>query len=455
MISVYFLSTEKKQQVDALVAAGLAVKQEMIPDSVSEMSLRPTEQLLALCPLQAVKGALGCITRYEIKSRSLDIRTNSIVDIAPESPDDYATVIENAGLWTQYSLGDTVFANTLGERHADVMNQEFALNRRYRKGFMVSPVIPWRASDIRAEGFASSINLAQFSLSFVLLAFDQNVGISYEPTVQVSIPGSLPIPPEEFTQNLELQSALASAYAQGLGLPDSSVSIDPDSITSETVNTTADDARRRLLELKTITKYECVVKFYETETTASGESVAAQKAAEIVDVLTEAESPVADIVFEKVTKSACLLVGFCGRNPLFLCLCCPYHTPGGTRRTQSTPCVQRVFSRVSARSRPQRQRLRYLNGNRSKKPWRKSAPTASSRPRPTSSRRSSCAPSSRPRCARTTAAWTPRSAWTSRASAAAPRPARRASSTAWNTPSARAARSTTNNGRPSAAATTS
>ena len=248
MISVYFLSTEKKQQVDALVAAGLAVKQEMIPDSVSEMSLRPTEQLLALCPLQAVKGALGCITRYEIKSRSLDIRTNSIVDIAPESPDDYATVIENAGLWTQYSLGDTEFANTLGERHADVMNQEFALNRRYRKGFMVSPVIPWRASDIRAEGFASSINLAQFSLSFVLLAFDQNVGVSYEPTVQVSIPGSLPIPVDEFTQNLELQSALASAYAQGLGLPDSSVSIDPDSITSETVNTTA-DARRRLLEL--------------------------------------------------------------------------------------------------------------------------------------------------------------------------------------------------------------
>ena len=43
-----------------------------------------------------------------------------------------------------------------------------------------------------------------------------------------------------------------------------------------------------------------MVKFYETETTASGESVAAQKAAEIVDVLTETESPVADIVFEKV-----------------------------------------------------------------------------------------------------------------------------------------------------------
>lgn len=52
MISVYFLSTEKKAQVDALVAAGLAVKQETIADSVSEMSLRPTEQLLALCPLQ-------------------------------------------------------------------------------------------------------------------------------------------------------------------------------------------------------------------------------------------------------------------------------------------------------------------------------------------------------------------------------------------------------------------
>ena len=418
MISVYFLSTEKKAQVDALVAAGLAVKQETIADSVSEMSLRPTEQLLALCPLQAVKGALGCITRYEIKSRSLDIRTNSIVDIAPESPDDYATVIENAGLWTQYSLGDSIYANTLGERHADVMNQEFALNRRYRKAFMVSPVIPWRATDLRVEGFSSTLNVAQFSLSFVLLAFDQNVGISYEPTVQVSIPGSLPIEPDEFEANLELQSAISSAYAQGLGLPDSSVSIDPDSITSETVNVTDDtNRRRRLLATKTVTKYECVVKFYETETTDTGESVAAQKAAEIVDVLTEAESPVADILFEKVTTH------------FLLCFCLVCFKLGDL--------------------------LKGKNVVRSKKPSRKSAPTASSRPRPTSSRRSSSAPSSRPRCARTTAAWTLLSPSTSPASAAARPRARRAWWTASSTRSARAARSTTSSGRPSAVVTTS
>ena len=267
----------------------------------------PTQQ-------QAVKGALGCITRFEIKSRSLDIRTNSIVDISPESPDDYASAIENAGLWTQYSLGDSIYANTLGERHADVMNQEFALNRRYRKAFMVSPVIPWRATDLRVEGFSSALNVAQFSLSFVLLAFDQNVGISYEPTVQVSIPGSLPIEPDEFAANLELQSAISSAYAQGLGLPDSSVSIDPDSITSETVNVTDDTGRRRLLATKTVTKYECVVKFYETETTDTGESVAAQKAAEIVDALTEVESPVADILFEKVTMHFLLCFFFCLLN---------------------------------------------------------------------------------------------------------------------------------------------
>ena len=194
------------------------------------------------------------------------------------------------------------------------MNQEFALNRRYRKGFMVSPVIPWRATDLRVEGFSSTINVAQFSLSFVLLAFDQNVGISYEPTVQVSIPGSLPIEPDEFAANLELQSAISSAYAQGLGLPDSSVSIDPDSITSETVNVTDDTGRRRLLATKTVTKYECVVKFYETETTDTGESVAAQKAAEIVDALTEVESPVADILFEKVTMHFLLCFFFCLLN---------------------------------------------------------------------------------------------------------------------------------------------
>jgi len=173
LLTVYFLSTEKKAQVDALVAAGLAVKQEVVPGSPSEINLRPTEQLLSICPMQAVRGALGCITRFEVKSRTLDRRTNSIVSIAPENEDDYSTKMQDAAFWTQMILGDTEFGSNVGMRHADAMNTEFNFNSRYRKAYMISPVVPWRQSELRAEGFESEIGLAQYSISFAMLAFDQ------------------------------------------------------------------------------------------------------------------------------------------------------------------------------------------------------------------------------------------------------------------------------------------
>ena len=309
MISVYFLSMDKKSQVDALVASGLAVREEIVPGSASEINLRPTEQLLSICPLSASRAALGCMTRYEIKSRALDRRTDSIVEIAPENEDTYAATMDTAGIWTQLTLGDSEFAHSAGRRHADAMNEEFDLNNRYRKAYMVSPVIPWRQSELRAEGFETTIGLSQYSISFVMLAFDQNIGTSFEPVAQVSIPGKLPIPVEQFQENLALQGALASAYAQGLGLPPNSVSIDPDSIRQEAVNETdSGSGRRRLLGVYYITLYECIVKFYETETDDQGESVAAKKASEIVDAITDVEAATADVVFEKVkqaVESAC------------------------------------------------------------------------------------------------------------------------------------------------------
>lgn len=308
-ITVYFLSLEKKQQVDSLVAAGRAVEQQVVPGSISELNLRPTEELLSLCPLQAMKGAMGCITRYEVKSRQFDRRTNSIVAIAPDDEDDYAATMNDAAIWTQLTLGDTTFANNMGSRHADAMNQEFNLNSRYRKGFLISPVVPWRKSELRAEGFENEIGLSQYSMSFVMIAFDQNVGISFEPVAQVAIPGKLPITADDFTQNLDLQNALASAYAQGLGLPPDAAEIDPNSIREELVNDTdTGSARRRLLGRYYITLYEVLIKFYEKEESETGESVAQQKAAEIVDAITDIESSVADVVFEKVkaaVETAC------------------------------------------------------------------------------------------------------------------------------------------------------
>jgi hypothetical protein len=156
---------------------------------------------------------------------------------------------------------------------------------------------------MRAEGFDTSIGLPQKSITFVMVAFDQNVGTSFEPVAQVSIPGKLEITANEFEENLELQEAIASAYAAGLGLPASSVSIDPDSIRQELVNETATDGRRRLLGSYYITLYETLVKFYESAETDDGQSVAQVTAAEIVDAITEIDSPIAEVVFQEVKKA--------------------------------------------------------------------------------------------------------------------------------------------------------
>ena len=137
----------------------------------------------------------------------------------------------------------------------------------------------------------------------------QNVGTSFEPVAQVALPAQLPIPVDDFKKNLDLQNALASAYAQGLGLDPNAAQVDPDSIRQELVNETdTGSGRRRLLSTYYITLFEVLIKFYETEETETGESVAQQKAAEIVDAITDIESSVADVVFEKVkaaVETAC------------------------------------------------------------------------------------------------------------------------------------------------------
>ena len=293
MITVHFLDLDKKAQVEQLIADNRAVFQKTTASENSEMRLFATDELLSLCPMHSTRNVLGCLTRKEIDERNLDIVTRAVTHISPEDPDDLPSVIANAGLWTQSVLGDSEFANNLGKQHAKVFNDIYNLNHRYRKGYMISPTIPWTKTNMASEGFTSSIDLAQTSISFFLVSFSQNLERSWEPVAQVAIPSAMPVSVDQFRQDLELQNAIASAYAQGLGKTSDEVSIDQDSIRAG-----GSDARRRLLQDNSTglptTEFEVVVTFNDKET-------AMEEAEEMVDIITADDSQAAQAIFEQVT----------------------------------------------------------------------------------------------------------------------------------------------------------
>jgi len=70
------------------------------------------------------------------------------------------------------------------------MNERYALNARYRRGFLISPVTPWRNSEIVAANVSTVLDLAQISITVALLALDTNIGETYASTVPVAVPGT-------------------------------------------------------------------------------------------------------------------------------------------------------------------------------------------------------------------------------------------------------------------------
>jgi len=145
----------------------------------SIVRLKPTAALLQMCPFQSTPNLYGCISRREVSERRVDFASKSIVNIAPNNPAQLHTVNTNAGLWLQGVLGSSDAVRDLGYNHSMIMNKKFNLNARYRSGFMISPIFPWQDSDLASQEIRSIIELAQFSISAVMMSLDTNIGSSY------------------------------------------------------------------------------------------------------------------------------------------------------------------------------------------------------------------------------------------------------------------------------------
>jgi len=82
-------------------------------------------------------------------------------------------------------LGGSQYAKELGYNHSKLMQEKNNLNSRYRNGFMVAPTVPWSKAQLENEKINSILDLAQNTITTMLLSYDKNVGVVYNPTVEL------------------------------------------------------------------------------------------------------------------------------------------------------------------------------------------------------------------------------------------------------------------------------
>ena len=147
----------------------------------SIMRMQPTDALLEICPFSSIPGSFGCLSRREVQERGVDASSRSIVRIAPAGAESVQETNAKAGAWLRNVLGDTDFAEELGANHSNIMNRRFQLNARFRNAFMISPSMPWRQAELDNARIASILEMAQFSITAILISIDTKLPLSPDP----------------------------------------------------------------------------------------------------------------------------------------------------------------------------------------------------------------------------------------------------------------------------------
>ena len=129
--------------VKALFLAGNAFAQVTDPTNHTTW-LEPTEALLAICPLKPTIGHMVCITKVDstIKNNVLTRNPNTVVELRPGDP---TSIPEVQNLMGQVLLqgGSDGFTQMLGTNFSNELVQQLNLNTRYRKAYVVNPVVDW------------------------------------------------------------------------------------------------------------------------------------------------------------------------------------------------------------------------------------------------------------------------------------------------------------------------
>ena len=130
--------------VKALFFAGGAFS--LVKDPVTHaMWMQPTTALLNICPLRPTVGKLACLTRVEstFKDNVLTRSPTAVIELRMSDP---TSIVEMQGLMSQMLLqgGSNSFTTQLGSGFYSELASKLNLNNRYRKAYVVNPVMNWQ-----------------------------------------------------------------------------------------------------------------------------------------------------------------------------------------------------------------------------------------------------------------------------------------------------------------------
>jgi cysteine-rich repeat protein len=129
--------------VKALFFAGNAFVPKVDPMNHSEW-LEPSKALLNLCPYRATAGKMACLTRTESTFKNTQVARNpkKIIELRHN---DSTSVAEMQALISEVIMqgGVNDFTQNLGEGFYQELSKKLALNNRYRKVYVINPIMDW------------------------------------------------------------------------------------------------------------------------------------------------------------------------------------------------------------------------------------------------------------------------------------------------------------------------
>jgi hypothetical protein len=133
----------KFDAVKALFLAGGAFAMKTDPTSHTSW-LEPTPELLAICPMRPTAGRMVCITKVEstIKNNVLIRSANDVVEVRPGDPTSL-TDMQNLMSQVLTQGGASSFTRMMGTNFSQQLINKLNLNTRYRKAYVVNPVVDW------------------------------------------------------------------------------------------------------------------------------------------------------------------------------------------------------------------------------------------------------------------------------------------------------------------------
>merc|ERR1711966_323790 len=161
--------------------------------------LEPSAALLAICPFNPVRPSGGvpigetCVTRRDVRYRGYPYRNGAYptaLEICADAPED-ATCADGSTSTTAQQfftsfLGNSDYAKDLADGHTQAIYDEYSLNGRYRRAYMINPGYEWTPTQ---TGGASIFSVSQKLFMFALITLDEGISSAEgEPMPQSNYP---------------------------------------------------------------------------------------------------------------------------------------------------------------------------------------------------------------------------------------------------------------------------